>query len=115
MQYDSIQEMQELLQREYAAAPDADIMRRMALEFAKRTMIVRVGRTVIFALAKQLNREWTREDVEKALSPESLSVAADDFGDALQNVRRRMGVALRVSRKDAEIEVGNDGDKIAIV
>ena len=115
MQYDSIQEMQELLQREYAAAPDADIMRRMALEFAERTMIVRVGRTVIFALAKQLNREWTREDVEKALSPESLSVAADDFGDALQNVRRRMGVALRVSRKDAEIEVGNDGDKIAIV
>jgi hypothetical protein len=99
MQYSSIAEMRELLEREYADAPDPDTMRRMALEFSERSAVIRVGRAVVYALAKQLNREWTREDVEKALSPESLSLAADDFSDALQNVRRRIGKALRVARQ----------------
>ena len=51
---------------------------------AERTMILRVGRTVVYALAKQLNKEWDQKAVEIASSPESLSMAADDFADAMQ-------------------------------
>ena len=40
---------------------------------AERTMILRVGRTVVYALAKQLNKEWDQKAVEIASSPESLS------------------------------------------
>ena len=46
---------------------------------AERTMIIRVGRTVVYALAKQLNKEWDQKAVEIASSPESLSMAAYDM------------------------------------
>jgi hypothetical protein len=36
-------------------------------------MIRRVGHTVVFALAKPLNKGWTHKDVETASSPENLS------------------------------------------
>lgn len=53
---------------------------------------------MVYALAKQLNKEWDQKALETASSPESLSMAADDFTDALQNVRRDIGRKLRVSR-----------------
>jgi len=65
-------------------------------------MILRVGRTVVYALAKQLNKEWDQNALQTASSPESLSMAADDFGDAMQNVRRAIGKALRASRNADE-------------
>jgi hypothetical protein len=102
MRYPAVDEMRKQLEIEYAAAPDPDSMRRMALELAERTITVRVGRAVIYALAKQLNREWTTEDMARAQSPESLSLAADDFVDALQNARRRMGQALRTGKQETE-------------
>ncbi len=49
-------------------------------------------------LPKQLNKEWDQKAMEMAASPESLSMAADDFTDALQNVRRDIGRKLRTSR-----------------
>src|SRR3984893_8141128 len=62
-------------------------------------MIRRVGRTVVFALAKQLNKEWTHKDVETASSPASLSMAADDFAYAMPNARRAMGKTISAKRK----------------
>lgn len=102
MEYPAIREMCRLLEQGYAAAPDPELMRGMARELAERTIVVRVGRAVVYALAKQLNREWTSEDVGRAQSPESLSLAADDYVDALQNARRRMGQALRLGKQDTE-------------
>jgi hypothetical protein len=57
-----------------------------------------VGRTVVYALAKQLNKEWDQKALAAAFSPESLSMATDDFADALQNVRRDVRRRLRTSR-----------------
>lgn len=102
MKYPSIDLMKEQLQLEYAASPDLEFMRRMANELAERTIVSRVGRAVIFALAKQLNREWTADDMAKAHSPESLSLAADDYMDAMQNARRRMGQALRTAKAEVQ-------------
>jgi len=72
---------------------------------AERTMILRVGRTVVYALAKQLNKEWDQKAVEIASSPESRSMAADDFADAMQNARRAIGRALRPNRANAESQL----------
>lgn len=102
MHYHSVAEMRTQLELEYAHATEPEAMRRMAKELSERTMIIRVGRAVVYALAKQLNQEWTTEDMARAQSPESLSIAADDFIDGLQNVRRRMGIALRAVRHVAE-------------
>lgn len=101
MNYPSIAEIKSILEAEYADAPDPEFMRALAKQHAERIMILRVGRTVVYALAKQLSREWDQKALEVASSPESLSMAADDFMDALQNVRRDIGRKLRTS-KNAE-------------
>lgn len=102
MQYPAITEMATQLEAEYASASDPELMRSRALEIAETTMIRRVGRTVVYALAKQLNKEWDQKAVETASSPESLSMAADDFADAMQNARRNMGKIFRQNRANAE-------------
>ncbi len=98
MQYPAIAEMRTQLESEYADASDIETMRSLVKQHAERTMILRVGRTVVYALAKQLNKEWDQKALETASSPESLSMAADDFADALQNVRRDISLKLRINR-----------------
>lgn len=103
MQYPVINEMRTQLEAEYAGATeDLDLMRSLAQQHAERTMLLRVGRTVVYALAKQLNKEWDQKALETASSPESLSMAADDFGDSMQNVRRAISKALRTERTAIE-------------
>ena len=97
MQYPAINEMRAQLETEYAAA-DPEMITILSKQHAERTMILRVGRTVVYALAKQLNKEWDQRALETASSPESLSMAADDYTDALQNVRRDIGRKLRTAR-----------------
>ena len=102
MQYPAISEMRALLESEYADAPDPEAMRLLAKQHSERTLILRIGRTVVFALAKQLNKEWDQKALDIASSPESLSMAADNFSDSLQNVRRDIGRKLRTSRSVSE-------------
>src|SRR5262249_46231220 len=113
MQYPSIAEMRVQLEVEYADASDPEMMRALVKQHAERTIILRVGRTVIYALAKQLNKEWDQKALAEAFSRESLSMADDDFADALQNVRRDVGRRLGVTRimnevrePDAAVSVG---------
>jgi hypothetical protein len=102
MQYPAISEMRAQLEAEYADAHDVELLRSLAQQNAETTMILRVGRAVVYALAKQLNKEWDQKALETASSPESLSMAADDFGDAMQNVRRAISTALRTARVEVE-------------
>ncbi len=102
MQYPAIGEMRTLLESEYADAPDPEAMRLLAKQHSERTLILRIGRTVVFALAKQLNKEWDQRALDIASSPESLSMAADNFFDSLQNVRRDIGRKLRTIRSASE-------------
>jgi hypothetical protein len=97
MLYPSIQQMKDQLESEYAEAADLDQMRALALQLSEETMILRVGRAVVYALAKQANKEWNSEAVNKALAPESLSLAADDYRDALQSARRKLGKTFRTA------------------
>lgn len=102
MKYPALDEMRAQLEAEYAGANDPELMRSLARQHAQDSMILRVGRTVVYALAKQLNKEWDQKALEAASSPESLSMAADNFADAMQNVRRAIGKALRTSRVEVD-------------
>ena len=104
MQYPAVAKMKSILEDEYASAADLDAMRMLVAQSVERSIMLRVGRAVVHALAKQLMKEWDSHDVEKALSPECLSVAADDYHDSLQNARRALGARLRPSRTEAEAE-----------
>jgi hypothetical protein len=57
MKYPAFTEMKQQLETEYASSADPEAMRKFALELTERTIVIRIGRAVIFALAKQLNRE----------------------------------------------------------
>ncbi|MBX9706438.1 MAG: hypothetical protein K2X61_00725 [Caulobacteraceae bacterium] len=99
MLYPSIAEMRDALEASYATVADVDSMREAALRQAEKSMVLRVGRAVVFALAKQLNKEWDTDAVRHALAPESLSLAADDFYDSIQSARRSMGRQFRPNRQ----------------
>jgi hypothetical protein len=98
MQYPAIGEMAAQLEAEYAGANEPELLRTLAQQHAERTMILRIGRTVVYSLAKQLNKEWDQKALETASSPECLSMAADDYLDGMQNVRRAIGKMLRASK-----------------
>jgi hypothetical protein len=102
--YPAVEQMRALLEVEYAAAADLEAMRMLVHQHAERSIMIRVGRAVVYALAKQLMKEWDSEAVQRALSPESLSVAADDYHDSLQSARRALGARLRVTK------FGTDGE-----
>lgn len=108
MLYPSIAEMRETLEASYATVADVDGMREAAMQQAEKSMILRVGRAVVFALAKQLNKEWDADAVKHALAPESLSLAADDYYDSLQPARRSMGRLFRPNRQSDESEGSGD-------
>jgi hypothetical protein len=97
MLYPSVRLMKEQLETEYAAAADIEQVRELAQQQAEHTIMLLVGRAVVYALAKQVNKDWNSEAIKVALSPESLSLAADDFLDALQSARRKLGIAFRTS------------------
>jgi hypothetical protein len=61
-------------------------------------MARRVGRAVVFALAKRANDDWTAADLAAALARESLSIAADDYLESLPRVRRRVREAIKLEK-----------------
>jgi len=103
MLYPAIGEMKAQLENEYASATDIELLRTLAKQQSEKTMITRVGRTVVYALAKQLNKEWDQKAREAASSPESLSMAADDFQDAMQSIRRGISKSLGTSRVVSDV------------
>lgn len=101
MTYPAVDQMHDQLTREYAQAPDPEVMQRMARSLSRNSMIQRTGLAVVFALAKRLNKEWDETAMAKALEPESLSLAADNYYDGLQDARRSLGKTLSMRRSDA--------------
>lgn len=104
MTYPAVPLMHEQLSREYAQAPDPEVMQGMARGLSRNSMIQRVGLAVVFALAKRINKEWDEQAMGKALEPESLSLAADNYYDSLQDARRMLGKTLKLSR----LEIGDE-------
>jgi hypothetical protein len=103
MLYPAVSEMRSQLESEYASADDEELMRRIVLEHCRSSMMRRVGFAVVFGLAKRLNHLWDEVALTKALEPESLSLAADNYYESLQDARRSIGKTLKIRRTaDAE-------------
>lgn len=104
MKYPAVGLMQDQLIREYSQAPDPELMHSLARGLSRNSMIQRVGLGVVFALAKRINKEWDEQAMAKALEPESLSLAADNYYDSLQDARRSLGKTLNMRRTDGTQE-----------
>lgn len=104
--YSAVGAAQEDLSLRYATYEEPEIVHELARQWAERLVMGRVGYAVVYAQAKQLIREWTSDDVKKALEPESLSLAADGWRDAVstayRSISRRLGAAKVSEDDDAE-------------
>lgn len=93
--YPVVNRMADELMNELVDADDPDEARAIAVQAAQRTLAFRVGKATCFALAKRLLDDWSSEDLERATSPESLSLAADDYRQSLSAARKWIKDHLR--------------------
>ena len=100
-QYSVVAKMAAELANEFTDAEDPDEARAIAVQAAQRTLAYRVGKATCFALAKRLLDDWSTEDMERATSPESLSMAADDYRQSLAPGRRWIKDRVRLAKVSA--------------
>jgi hypothetical protein len=96
--YSAVGAAQDDLNLRYASYEDPEIVRELARQWAERLVMGRVGYAVVYAQAKQLVRDWTPDDVKKALEPECLSLAADGWRDAVTTAYRSMSTRLGAAK-----------------
>ena len=90
--YGAITDMRRLLEHEFAWAADPEAMRHQALQQAERSLALRVGRMLVFALSKQ--DKWSDHDLGQACSAQALSLVGDDFAASLPAARASMQAVL---------------------
>jgi hypothetical protein len=95
--YPVVAKMADELASEFSDAEDPDEARSIALQASQRTLAYRVGKAICFALAKRLLDDWPTEDLERATSPESLSMAADDYRQSLAAGRKWIKDRVRMA------------------
>ena len=55
---------------------------------SRKFMAFRVGKTTCYAISKRLSDDWSSDDLDRATSPESLSLAADDYKQSISQAKR---------------------------
>ena len=99
--YPVVAKMADELSNEFSDAEDPDEARATSLQAAQRTLAFRVGKATCFALAKRMLDDWSTEDLERATSPESLSMAADDYRQSLASARKWIKDRVRMASVSA--------------
>jgi hypothetical protein len=94
--YPAVEKMAAELAAEFPDAADPEELRALAVDAARRTMAFRVGKSTCFALAKKLLDDWSMEDLERATSPESLSMAADDYRQSLRDGKKYIKDQIKI-------------------
>lgn len=95
--YPIVERMAAELERELANAADSETVRAEALRAARRSVAFRVGKVTCYAISKRLSDDWSSDDLEKATSPESLSMAADDYKTGLKSAKKSASEMVKAS------------------
>ena len=86
--YSVVERMAQDLEKELTGVGDPEIVRAAAVKAAQRFMAFRVGKATCYAISKRLAEDWSSDDLETATSPESLSMAADDYRQSLSDAKK---------------------------
>lgn len=86
--YSAIDRMKAELEPELRNEADPEIVRSAILKSTRHSMAFRVGKATCFAISKRLVDDWTTDDLDRATSPESLSLAADDYKPSLFQTKK---------------------------
>ena len=96
--YEAIDRTVEEVEPEYVGQLDPEATRRIVIEAARHAMAFRVGKATVFALAKRADEHWTEDDMDKAFSKESLSIAADNYEESMNSIRRRVREDIKMEK-----------------
>lgn len=94
--YPVVDRMAAELDNEMVAEGDPEERRTTIIKAARRSMAFRVGKAVCYAISKRLSDDWNADDLDKATSPESLSLAADDFRQGMSEAKRYARTQLKL-------------------
>ena len=94
--YPAVDRMSSELDAAMASIGDGEARREAILTTARRSMAFRVGKAVCYAISKRLVEEWTADDLERATSPEALSLMADDYRQGLVEAKRHATQVIRI-------------------
>lgn len=86
---------------ELTSEGDPEIVREASILAARKYLGFRLGKLVCYAISKRLLEDWTTDDLDKATTPESLSMAADDYRQSMSDARRWAREKVRIASLDA--------------
>ncbi len=101
--YPVVERMAAELESEFVGTADPEEIREAALRASRKCMAFRVGKVVCFALSKRLAEDWSVDDLDTATSPESLSMAADDYRQSLTVGKKWVKELLKVNQVEGVV------------
>jgi hypothetical protein len=96
--YEAVTRTIDDVEPDYAGQTDPETLRRLVLQAAQKLLAFRVGKAVVFALAKRANDDWGDDNMAVALTPESLSIAADNYEESLNAVKRAVREGIKLDK-----------------
>ncbi len=87
--------MKEILIAEYKDRGDFEVVQEQVLRMVEQIFQLKVGKAVVYALAKKGQTLWSPEQIQDALKPESLTLVADDWPTNMRQVRVTMSAMFK--------------------
>lgn len=81
--YPSVDRMVQELEPELRPLGEPEAVRSAIIKASRKFMAFRVGKATVFAMSKRVADDWSNDDLDRATSPESLSLAADDYKQSI--------------------------------
>ena len=86
--YSVVDRMMVELEPELWGLSDAEVVRAAILGASRRFMAFRVGKATCYGISERLSDDWSGDDLDRATSPESLSLSADDYKQSVAQAKR---------------------------
>ncbi len=86
--YSASERMAVELDAELRTLGEPEVVRSAILKASRKFMAFRVGKATCYAISKRLSDDWSSDDLDRATSPESLSLAADDYKQSISQAKR---------------------------
>ena len=96
--YEAVDRTLEDVEPGFIGQANAESICEFATNAARHALALRVGKAVVFALAKRLRDDWSENDLRAALSKESLSIAADNYDESVGAVKRQISKDIKVEK-----------------
>src|SRR5262249_41778149 len=96
--YEAVARTLEDIEPEFTGQADPETVRQLIVTAARRQLAFRVGKAVVFALAKRANEDWDQSALNMAITKESHSIAADNYLEGLTTVRREVKDGIKLAK-----------------